>query len=199
MIDDYKRCPTCGETKPRSEFYSRNRKRADGSINSTLQPKCIVCSKAKTQEWRKANPERVKSSRKTYYEKNRDKELSNMQAWKKDNKDKMHEWRKSYVMPEEARKRKCMAELLRHYNKKTGITNYPKVEEIYQQRQLLEDKLHACVDCDDPQELKIHVDHIIPIALGGTTEPSNLQLLSAKENLQKGVQAYSVLGAPRFV
>jgi 5-methylcytosine-specific restriction endonuclease McrA len=31
-----------------------------------------------------------------------------------------------------------------------------------------------------------HVDHILPLALGGAHSPSNLQVITAKENIRKG-------------
>ena len=61
----------------------------------------------------------------------------------------------------------------------------PEVLEIYRCAKLLEGKLAACVECDDPMEMKIHVDHVVPIARGGKHEAANLQLLSAKENQAK--------------
>jgi hypothetical protein len=36
-----------------------------------------------------------------------------------------------------------------------------------------------------------HVDHIIPLALGGLHHPSNLQILTAEENLKKGCKLIS--------
>ena len=45
---------------------------------------------------------------------------------------------------------------------------------------------HAiCAECGQPAE---HLDHIQPIARGGTDHPSNLQALCARCNLAKGNQ-----------
>lgn len=54
-----------------------------------------------------------------------------------------------------------------------------------------EKKLEACVSADDPVDLKVHVDHIIPLALGGQHVFENLQLLDARENMQKGAKPHS--------
>lgn len=62
-----------------------------------------------------------------------------------------------------------------------------QIHEIYDQATLLQQKLLAAVACDDPLELQIHVDHIIPLAKGGRHKPENLQLLSGRENVDKGV------------
>ena len=35
---------------------------------------------------------------------------------------------------------------------------------------------------------RIHVDHIKPVAFGGTDHPSNLRAVCAKHNMQRGVK-----------
>ena len=43
-----------------------------------------------------------------------------------------------------------------------------------------------------------HVDHIIPLALGGLHHPSNLQILTAEENMKKGCKLISdARGSPQ--
>ena len=49
-----KRCPKCKETKP-IERFTNDRSRKDGKTAC-----CTACRVAKTMEWAKANPERVK-------------------------------------------------------------------------------------------------------------------------------------------
>lgn len=41
--------------------------------------------------------------------------------------------------------------------------------------------------CEETGEL--HVDHIIPVKLGGDDRPENLRVLCAKHNLKKGAQS----------
>ncbi len=53
-----------------------------------------------------------------------------------------------------------------------------KIKDIYAQAKLLEQETG----------IKYHVDHIIPISKGGMHIPSNLQILTATENLKKGAK-----------
>jgi len=62
-----------------------------------------------------------------------------------------------------------------------------EIKKIYAHAVMEEAKIRACVVSDDDLELQIHVDHIFPLALGGHHHPSNLQLLSGRENIKKGV------------
>ena len=43
-----------------------------------------------------------------------------------------------------------------------------------------------CVCCDRPLGSNYHLDHIMPLALGGTNTDDNVQLLRAECNLRKG-------------
>jgi 5-methylcytosine-specific restriction endonuclease McrA len=45
-----------------------------------------------------------------------------------------------------------------------------------------------CVSCLCGLKTGYHVDHVLPIALGGTNDPKNLQLLCAPCNLRKGAK-----------
>lgn len=61
-----KQCKTCGETKPKSEFY-KNKSRKDG-----LQSQCKSCKKLIARKWAKANPQKVKASQQAYIKANPD-------------------------------------------------------------------------------------------------------------------------------
>ena len=53
------------------------------------------------------------------------------------------------------------------------------------------DGLH-CVYCDDDlSDSEIHMDHVIPESMGGTTTYNNLQVTCRKCNLDKGVLSES--------
>ena len=52
---------------------------------------------------------------------------------------------------------------------------------------LLWNRPHECADCGrKPPDVVLHVDHVLPLAKGGSSDYSNLQFLCAKHNLQKG-------------
>lgn len=58
---------------------------------------------------------------------------------------------------------------------RTGTNNNdPRIAELYKQATDWEKKLAACVVSDDSLDLKIHVDHIVPLALGGEHVFENL-------------------------
>jgi len=49
-------------------------------------------------------------------------------------------------------------------------------------------KFKECHDISESTGIPHHVDHIFPVSKGGTHHPSNLQILTAKENLSKGAK-----------
>jgi hypothetical protein len=61
-----KRCATCGESKPATDFYHHAATR-DG-----LQPDCIACHKAKRDAWYQANKGEIASKWKARYASDKD-------------------------------------------------------------------------------------------------------------------------------
>ena len=51
---------------------------------------------------------------------------------------------------------------------------------------------YTCQMCGKfmPDEVGLHIDHIVPIAKGGKTVPSNLQVLCSKCNGAKGAKTH---------
>ncbi|MEK7355435.1 MAG: HNH endonuclease signature motif containing protein [Bdellovibrionota bacterium] len=55
----------------------------------------------------------------------------------------------------------------------------------------------ACRNCSSTKF--VQVDHIIPVALGGSSEPENLQLLCRKCNQRRAIETYGVSKMNRYL
>jgi len=58
MTSDVKKCPSCGETKPLSDF--------GGPKATRLRVYCSKCNSARAKAWIDANPEKAKATRQAY-------------------------------------------------------------------------------------------------------------------------------------
>ncbi len=99
-------------------------------------------------------------------------------------------YRRNYQGSEHGRRVRAKNQRLRAARQRDGVAeNDPRIVALYEQAVALEGKLRACVMSDDPFDLKIHVDHIVPLSKGGKHVFENLQLLDARENMWKGAAA----------
>jgi len=114
--------------------------------------------------WIKANPQSRKRSLRKWYEKNKESVKAANGKWKKENIDK----RRIQDQNRKARKRNQLTRLSR------GLV-----------KRLLELQNGKCACCGVPLGGKFHLDHIMPLALGGKHEDKNMQLLTSKCNLSK--------------
>ena len=111
------------------------------------------------------DPEKQKEADLRYRHKNRDAYLQRVRQWRIANKDKVRERERA----KEARRRNAIGTLSK------GI------------EQILFDKQKGlCVCCGRELGQNYHLDHIMPLALGGTNTDDNVQLLRAECNLRKG-------------
>lgn len=75
---------------------------------------------------------------------------------------------------------------LREYNSK----NQRRLMTASLRRNIMERDFYTCQNCGKymPDEVGLHIDHIIPIAKGGKSIPSNLRVLCSKCNGSKGAK-----------
>ena len=104
--------------------------------------------------------------------------------------------RRSYTVPQIVEKTTCNYAYLYSRNEQLKAIDYACTLRAYHsknQRKLLTKDLrrsimerdnYTCQMCGKymPDEVGLHIDHIIPVALGGKTVPSNLQVLCSKCN-----------------
>lgn len=183
VASNYKVCHKCKEGKPFSEFH----KWKSGKYG--LAGKCKKCSIVAAAEWRinnkdkyslyckenrerfilkarerrKANPEKAAE----YYLKNKDKCRQASEQWRKNNKEKVN----AISATRRARKRKAEG-------------RFSEIDINY----LMGIQKWKCICCKADIKNNHHVDHIIPLAKGGSNDRRNLQLLCPTCNWKKGAK-----------
>lgn len=176
-----KRCPKCQETKPQNEYY-RNAANANG-----LDSMCKTCRRnyvkarypadrdrviARVKEWQHVNREHVRARRAEYRaahqaemteyrQTNRETIAANAEAWRKANAGRV----RHHAATRKARK-----------SQQGAFAIAPK-----DLRRLL---ASPCA-VDGCQNREIQIDHIIPLARGGSHGMGNLQPLCAHHNQSK--------------
>lgn len=203
-------CCSCKTEKPFSEFYkdsrypgsfkaacklcinSRNRKwydsnkesrlaacakwealnkdkRSEQKIGYYLENKDAYAERAK--RYRLEDPEKIRVRSSNYYQQNKSAHRALVKAWGKRNPDALRAM---------SHKRRCAER-----NAEGSFT----AEDI---QKLFESQFGMCTGCGNALESsgdkKFHVDHVMPIALGGSNWPHNLQLLCPRCNLTKNAK-----------
>jgi hypothetical protein len=147
-------------------------------------------SKATSTAWRKANPEREKASRllrrekedsanKARYAANKERYNSAASAWYFANKDKARELIKAW------HKKNPDAHRIHHNNRRArkaangGNLSNDLAAKLYKLQK------GKCACCGRPLGTNYHLDHIMPLALGGRNEDRNIQLLLSECNSKK--------------
>lgn len=156
-----KRCAKCGETKPKTEFYK---------LRNDVQSYCKHCAKVCSAAWRSLNPERYKDYDTTYRKKwraaNPDKVKAAYTTWKAENPDKV----------------RLINQNRRAQKSSSGKLSKNIAERLYRLQK------GKCACCGLPLGDDYHMDHRMPLALGGTNTDDNMQLLRKLCNLQKNAK-----------
>jgi len=121
--------------------------------------------------YREANKESIAAQKKAYREANKEKEAARKKAYYEANKEKEAARQKAY---RDANKEKIAEQNAARRFRKTYIINH-----------LLVAQRGKCASCYANVIEKHHLDHIVPLAKGGTHDRSNFQLLCPTCNLKK--------------
>ena len=192
MDCENKLCRKCGELKPKKSFSKRT-KSIDG-----LSSKCKKCSSEYNDSYRKENKEKCR-------------EATN--AWVSENTERIRVYRRNYMANRrKSNKKQRDYEIEYRVRNKEEISKRVSVwaSKNKDSKRISESKRRAkklestgslskgiisnllvlqkgkCACCGAPLGNNYHLDHRIPLALGGANEDSNMQLLTASCNLKKG-------------
>lgn len=149
--------------KCKAEYKSKNKEKTK-AYDAAYRKKNAESRKRYNSDWRKNNPERVRSYSATYYEKNAEKARAKASKRRKDNPG------AEKLRSQERRAKK---------NHSCGSLSPGIVEKLFALQKGL------CPCCGESLGKDFHLDHILPLALGGEHSDQNVQLLRAKCNLQK--------------
>lgn len=150
--------------------------------------------KARRAEYRANNPEKVKASLVAWRVKNRKKENATTAAYRANNREKLRaaaaEWRVNNPEENKARQaryrvnnpEKVNAKNRNRHACKKMAEGHHAAEDIQRIHQAQNGK---CAYCKVKLGKKYHVDHIVPLAKGGSNWPANLQITCASCNSSK--------------
>ena len=167
MVEQTKKCNTCGEVKGVS-LFNKNRTRSDG-----LQDTCKACRKA----YYEANREAILVKRKVYREANREAILVRKRAYWQANREANKAYKKAnrglYSELQAARKAK----------EKKNTPKFIRECPVDKQRRVFAYNLARLLT--ETTGVEHHVDHMWPISDGGPHWSGNLQVIPAVDNLSK--------------
>lgn len=135
-----------------------------------------------TVKWQQENRERFVAYQKDYRVKNAEKEAQRKAVWRAVNGDREREYRR--VWTAENKDKRCVVEQNRRERKRSGTGRLSP--DLAQKLLVLQKNMCAC--CRTSLDDGYHLDHHMPLALGGPHEDANIQLLCPLCNRSKGAK-----------
>lgn len=171
-----KTCSVCGSTYPATtEHFSPRRDRKIGVMSA-----CRSCMTKRTARYRAARPDRYKADYTRYNTKHRERRAEQAKQRRLDNpeRERAHDatWRKNH--PEEAR-----AKGRNRHARLASAEGSHTAADVAAQRARQKGR---CYWCGVKVGRSYHVDHVVPLARGGSNGPENLVIACARCNCSRG-------------
>lgn len=179
------------------------------AIASAIYKKNPEAGKKRRADWNKANPEKVKAMSAAAYLKNSEKRKAaaaeyrkkypienkaKVEAWRAANPEKMKARRAQYYLENRDEERKYHAEWLKNnpganrayvHNRRARIRATEGKLSVDLADRLFKLQRGKCPCCKRALGKDFHMDHKVPLALGGKNIDANIQLLRAECNMKK--------------
>jgi hypothetical protein len=167
-------CTKCRRELPLTlEFFGQDRGKLTSRCNDCLnearrqyRKDHIEQERARSRDWTSKNPEERKTLKREWARAHRDETRAAEKKWRQENPDK--------VRAASSRRRNQLANV-------GGSFTAADIEAIRVAQG------NRCYICHKPLK-KYHIDHFIPLALGGSNDPGNLRLACPKCNMSKSAK-----------
>jgi 5-methylcytosine-specific restriction endonuclease McrA len=141
--------------------------------------------RAAKRAYHAADPERARRQRRASYEKRREAEIAQAKAWQQANRERDNANERAWRARNPERTRAAINEAW--HRRRARLASVPTDQ--WTRRDVWERDDGLCIYCgDDLDPQNWHVDHVIPIARGGSNLLSNVCASCPSCNLQKGVR-----------
>lgn len=172
----FKECSKCGVCKPVSSFGLVK------NVERRVSSQCKACRALAAAEYRKSHPEKAKAAGIAWRLKNSDHQKAAVKLWREANPERYKAansaWKKNNPEQHKAHRHARRA-------KKIAVGGAYTSLDL---KQILALQRGMCPVCKKLLGSKYHIDHILPLYLGGTNDKSNLQLLHQSCNSQKNAK-----------
>lgn len=175
-------CTKCGLEKTITEFNKQPR----GKFGVCSW--CNSCRKQYDRQRYLSNKDQISIIRKKYYFDNKKDISIRHKKWHQKNKEYRKQYNKQYQNDNK--------DLCRHLKAKRRARKLKQTPDL-SENELKIVKLYYKLSIAMGEGY--HVDHIIPIAKGGSHHPSNLQIITVEDNLSKHDKLDYVYKFPRFI
>lgn len=170
-----KTCTKCGETKALDEFH-RDKRASDG-----LKAHCKACGCAYARNWNAANKDRKAEARRAWYEANRADVIAYQANYYAQNRDADIARRRRYAVAHLADEH--MRKAAHRYRKRARSLGLAVTVEPFTHSDLIATYGDSCFYCETGAFE--HLDHFIPVKLGGPHTLANVRPSCAACNLAK--------------
>ena len=164
-------------------FNGKQCKNCGNTLRYKSSNACVTCTRIRSAKWQKNNKERKSEYDRKYHLSNREKKCAVAREWTSSNKLRKRESGKRWYRNNRERHaeksrnwRKANPEKKRALEHKREVKKRNALSEPYDFKAICKHYKNRCLRCEQ-DDVKLTIDHIIPISKGGNDIASNIQPL----------------------